>query len=459
MRPESLSKSPLISAILLLRRLFNLKADTDRIGTVELIKANAEFQSANAWTLVFAILIASVGLNVNSTAVIIGAMLISPLMGPIVGVGLALGTYDFELLKKCARNLAAAVFISIMASTLYFLISPLSEVQSELLARTRPSFFDVLIAFFGGAAGIVAISRKEKGNAIPGVAIATALMPPLCTAGFGLATQNFSYFFGAIYLFVINSVFISISTFVFIRYLGFHNPDGIEKNHQRAINQWIAYVGLVVLIPSFFMAWYLQQESFFTSQANKYINQVLQSDKHFVVTKEISYSFRDPTIKVTLLGETIPADDLNTLINQARLFSISPETIKIKQSSFSENLDKKIGEKMSAAEEFSRQIQIQLKYSEAELNDLKESIILSQKVTDEATTVFPKKLSRVIVLKQNKSISNEDNSDSSGAGSLEMSVIVQWKNTPTKSEIKMALDFLSKRVGIDRRQISNVREL
>ena len=142
------------------RHLLNLKADMDIQGTVETIKANITFHSANAWTLVFAIFIASVGLNINSTAVIIGAMLISPLMGPIVGAGYALGTYDYGLLKSCLRNLLAAVVISVFASTLYFLLSPLSEVQSELLARTRPSFYDVLIAFFGGAAGIVALSRR-----------------------------------------------------------------------------------------------------------------------------------------------------------------------------------------------------------------------------------------------------------------------------------------------------------
>ena len=183
----------------------------DEMETIDYISKNVEFKGANLWILIFAILVASVGLNVNSTAVIIGAMLISPLMGPIMGVGLAAGINDFELLKKSLKNLGIAIAISIITSTIYFSFTPLNDAQSELLARTEPSIWDVLIALFGGLAGIVAGSRKEKSNAIPGVAIATALMPPLCTAGYGLATGNVYYFFGAFYLFFINSVFSSSS--------------------------------------------------------------------------------------------------------------------------------------------------------------------------------------------------------------------------------------------------------
>ena len=160
--------------------------------TIENILKGINFRGSNLWVLIFAIFIASLGLNVNSTAVIIGAMLISPLMGPIMGIGLGIGINDFELIKKAFRNLAIATIFGILTSTLYFLISPLNEARSELLARTTPTIYDVLIAFFGGLAGIVASSTKLKGNVIPGVAIATALMPPLCTAGFGIASGNFT---------------------------------------------------------------------------------------------------------------------------------------------------------------------------------------------------------------------------------------------------------------------------
>ena len=181
------------------------------------IREGISFKGTNMLILVLAIFIASLGLNTNSTAVIIGAMLISPLMGPIIGIGLGIGVQDFELLKRCLRNLLMAAGFSMLTSTIYFLISPVSEGHSELLARTSPTIYDVLIGFFGGGAGIVAIGSKSKGNVIPGVAIATALMPPLCTAGYGLATFQMNYFFGATYLFLINSIFIALSTFIGVK--------------------------------------------------------------------------------------------------------------------------------------------------------------------------------------------------------------------------------------------------
>ena len=191
----------------LLGRYFNLLSDKeDEQAVIEQVKGGIVFRGTNLWILIFAIFIASLGLNVNSTAVIIGAMLISPLMGPIIGMGLAVGTLDTELLKQSLKNYGVATLISVVTAMVYFLISPLSEARSELLARTSPSLYDVLIAFFGGAAGVLALTTKSKGQVIPGVAIATALMPPLCTAGYGLATAQWSYFFGAFYLFFINTV-------------------------------------------------------------------------------------------------------------------------------------------------------------------------------------------------------------------------------------------------------------
>jgi uncharacterized hydrophobic protein (TIGR00271 family) len=192
------------------------KGEEDKKKVLENILSNISFRGSNLWILACAIVIASVGLNVNSTAVIIGAMLISPLMGPIVGAGFGLGMYDFELVKKSIKNLAIATIVSLIVSSLYFYISPFKEAQSELLARTSPNIYDVLIAFFGGLVGVIAVTRVEKGNPIPGVAIATALMPPLCTAGYGLATGNYLFFGGALYLYTINCVFICIATFTIV---------------------------------------------------------------------------------------------------------------------------------------------------------------------------------------------------------------------------------------------------
>lgn len=203
---------------------------------IETIEQGVVFKGTNLWVLIFAIFIASLGLNVNSTAVIIGAMLVSPLMGPIMGMGLAMGINDLALLKKSANNFAFAVSISLITSTFYFYISPLNEAHSEILARTSPTIYDVLIAFFGGLAGILATSSKLKGNVIPGVAIATALMPPLCTAGYGLASGNLSFFSGALYLFFINTVFIALSTFLTVRFLKFPNKEFINETTKKRVH-------------------------------------------------------------------------------------------------------------------------------------------------------------------------------------------------------------------------------
>ncbi len=213
--------------------ILHIKDGTDYEGTVKGIKRDLVFKGHSIWILVSSIFIASIGLNQNSTAVVIGAMLISPLMGPILGVGLAVGTYDWEALKRSIKYFIVAIVVSIITSTLYFLMTPLKDAQSELLARTEPNILDVFIAVFGGIAGIVAGSRKEKTNVIPGVAIATALMPPLCTAGYGLATAQYNYFFGAFYLFFINSFFISLSTVLVVRYLRFPLVNYISKLHEK----------------------------------------------------------------------------------------------------------------------------------------------------------------------------------------------------------------------------------
>ncbi len=233
---------------------FNLMPDKeDEHEIVRQISSGVSFKGAQLWILIFAIFIASLGLNVNSTAVIIGAMLISPLMGPIIGMGLAVGTNDLDLLKRAAKNFGVATLISVLTATLYFLITPLSEAQSELLARTSPTLYDVLIAFCGGAAGIIALCTRGKGNVIPGVAIATALMPPLCTAGFGLATGHFLYFLGAFYLFFINTVFIALATYMGVRLMHFHqyeflSPEGAKKAHR-----YLMSIVILTMLPAVYL--------------------------------------------------------------------------------------------------------------------------------------------------------------------------------------------------------------
>ncbi len=226
------------SIIRFFKYYFYLRKDKENeLETIANIRAGVEFKGASLWILIFAILIASLGLNVNSTAVIIVAMLISPLMGPIIGMGLALGINDYELLKKSMRSYLIATVISIITATLFFFVSPLDHPQSELLARTSPTIYDVFIALIGGLAGFIALSTKDKGNVIPGVAIATALMPPLCTAGYGIAIGSWRFFMGAFYLYFINTVFIVVATFLGTRIRGYSPKVFQEKRREQAVKR------------------------------------------------------------------------------------------------------------------------------------------------------------------------------------------------------------------------------
>ena len=273
-----------------LQDVFNLthdQAHPDKIDAT--IRANTRVTGTNMWVLMFAIAVSSIGLNVNSTAVVIGAMLISPLMGPIVGMGYGLAVGDTALIRQAVRNIIIFVVISLITATLYFLLTPLKEAQSELLARTQPTLWDVLIAFFGGSAGIVALTRKEGGNAIPGVAIATALMPPLCTAGYGLAHGNWHYFLGASYLFAINCVFIAFATLLFSKLLKLPRRGLVKESKRRLHNIIITAVVLAVMIPSGYMASGLVRQEIFNTRANAAIATAKQQEGFFVLRKMLNH--------------------------------------------------------------------------------------------------------------------------------------------------------------------------
>ncbi len=262
------------------------------------ISSGVSFKGANLWVLIFAIFIASLGLNVNSTAVIIGAMLISPLMGPIIGMGLAVGINDLDLLKRSAKNYGVATLISVLTATVYFLISPLSEAQSELLARTSPTLYDVLIAFCGGAAGIIALCTRGKGNVIPGVAIATALMPPLCTAGFGLATGHWLYFLGAFYLFFINTVFIALATFCGVRLLQFSQHEFVSSARAIKARRIMMVLVVVTMLPAAYMTIHIVQQSVFNNNVNRFVKAELQQ----LGTQIISSSIDKDSLKLRIVA-------------------------------------------------------------------------------------------------------------------------------------------------------------
>ncbi len=325
--------------ILNILKNFRLKNEREDYSVIhEVIEKGIIFKGTNLWILIFAIFIASVGLNVNSTAVIIGAMLVSPLMGPILGIGYSVASYDFILLRKSISNFTFAVIVSLITSTVYFLISPLNEAHSELLARTSPSIYDVLIAFFGGLAGILAISSKVKGNVIPGVAIATALMPPLCTAGFGLATAQWYYFFGAFYLFTINTVFIALATFITSRFIKIPIIEQSSTKNKIKANRWVTTIVLITLLPSIYFGYQLIKEDAFIRNSKNFVNNITLIEGGYLLKNEIDYSKKE--IKLIYGGKILTADQKELISSKSKDFNLQNVNI-IFQQGFSFNDDNK----------------------------------------------------------------------------------------------------------------------
>lgn len=312
-----------------IRKVTNINGHIDTDDAAERIKNSIWFQGPNVWILAFSIVIASVGLNVNSTAVIIGAMLISPLMGPIIGIGLSLGTYDFDLLREALKNLLIMVLISLAASTFFFLISPLSLVNAtELEARTSPTIYDVLIALFGGLAGILENSRKERGTVLSGVAIATALMPPLCTAGYGLAHLSARFFFGALYLFLINCVFITIATYLMVRYLHFRkvdNPNPVISSRRIRLMSLILFL---FIAPSLWSAFNLIRSNNFERNVRDFVTEKRVYGKTYLYDYRI---VRDKGRKVTLFitGNTLSQADSTNIYMTAAKWDIRPDQLRL----------------------------------------------------------------------------------------------------------------------------------
>ena len=305
--------------------------DTD--DAAQRIKSAIWFRGPNAWILAFSIIIASVGLNVNSTAVIIGAMLISPLMGPIIGMGLALGTNDVDLLKQAAKNVLVMVLISLAASTLFFLLSPLNLINpTELEARTQPTIYDVLIALFGGLAGILENSRKERGTAIAGVAIATALMPPLCTAGYGLSCLNMHFFLGAMYLFIINAVFITLATYVMVKYLRFKTVTGIEPALAQKRARLMSILITIVVIPSIISAVSLVRDNNFERNVDAFVRDNRLISRSYIYDYHISND-NGRKVELYVTGEPLSYDAQTALYASAREHRIKDAQLVIREHS------------------------------------------------------------------------------------------------------------------------------
>ncbi len=324
-----------------LSELLDIRTDSDRSETVESVRKDISFQGHNAWILIFSIMVASIGLNANSTAVVIGAMLISPLMGPIVGMGLGTAINDDRMLRRSGMNLLIMVGLSLATASLYFLITPLKELNTELAARTEPNILDVLVAIFGGLALIVAKAKKGTiSNAIAGVAIATALMPPLCTAGYGIATAQLSVFGGAIYLFSINAVFIALSTFVVCKFLRFPMVKYANAAKRKRVSRIAGLIGILVLAPSIFFFIKLYQKQQYQIEANKFVEETV---KYPGMRSTPEWNDEKKQLDVILMGAEVPQpildDWTNKFINKDRFENCTIEFYQGSKTILADNND------------------------------------------------------------------------------------------------------------------------
>lgn len=356
-------------------RYFNLKKEEEDFEIIhQTIESGITFRGTNLWVLIFAIIIASVGLNVNSTAVIIGAMLISPLMGPINGMGYSIATYDMPLLQRSIKNFSFAVTVSLLTSALYFFISPVSMARSELLARTTPTIYDVLIALSGGMAGIIAVSSKNKGNVIPGVAIATALMPPLCTAGYGLANGKWMFMLGALYLFTINTVFIGISSVIISRILKFPIrtiPDPIRR---KRINTWLTIIITITILPSIYLGYLLVLNERFHENASRYVKAIQNFHGSYLLKHEIN----EPAREILLIygGHHLTESEKNLLISRKNDYHLQKASVIIQQGILPEELS-------------SSDAQLMLQKQDKQLNNTEEQIQIGNILLNEIRTMHP----------------------------------------------------------------------
>jgi uncharacterized hydrophobic protein (TIGR00271 family) len=286
-----------------LSELLDFRDDTDRDATITAIKADISFKGATAWILICSIFVASVGLNADSTAVVIGAMLISPLMGPILGIGMSIAINDIDTLKKSFINLAIMIVLSLLTAFLFFRFFPLGTAEtSELLGRTQPDIRDVLIAFFGGLALIIARTKKGTiASVIFGVAIATALMPPLCTAGYALANGNWLFFGGAMNLFTINTIFIAIATFIVLKVLRFPMLKYANSKKRKRISQLALLVAILVMIWPIYTFVDVYKRTLFDTQAITFIKEKVRPIDAQLIDK--SYNYENQAIELSFLKE------------------------------------------------------------------------------------------------------------------------------------------------------------
>lgn len=428
-----------------LKEYLDLKKDKENeLETVENIRKGVEFKGANLWILIFAVFMASLGLNVNSTAVIIGAMLISPLMGPIMGVGLSVGLNDFELMKRSLKSFFITTIFSVTTATIYFFFTPIAQAQSELLARTSPTIYDVFIALFGGLAGVVALSTKEKGNVIPGVAIATALVPPLCTAGYGLATGNLIYFLGAFYLYFINSVFISLATFIGVRLMNFKRNEFVDKTREKTVRKYIILIVILTMCPAIYLTVGIIRSTFYESAANRFISEQLSFENTQVIDKKISYEQKE--LRVILLGPEVSDTTISVARDKLKDYKLDDTKLVILQGMNNEAVDVSSIRAM-VMEDFYKNSEQRLLEQQKKIGEMENSLKRYQAYDELGLVLVPElKVLYPSVTSLSIAHSLETRIDSMKTDTVTLAVM-KFAKRPSAAEKEKISDWLEARIG------------
>lgn len=414
---------------LFLKKLISLEDGLDREGAIYEIKNNKRMEGANAWMLMCSIVIASLGLDLNSPAVIIGAMLISPLMAPILGVGLGVGIADTSTIRISLQHFGIAIAIALFTSTVYFMITPFGELTTEILHRTSPTLLDVLVAFFGGIAGIISSSRKDKSNAIPGVAIATALMPPLCVTGFGIATGNWQVMMNSFYLFFLNSFFVAMATYLIVRYLRFPRFKQKEQRDQNRAIFFVLLLSMILIIPSVLILRNMYNEIQLKRNASNFIEEYFGDRKKFIDGWEIFEG--DPNrLMIKVYGNTINLNDTisskpfmeanrleNTKLEILQTSEIDLE--KIEKLSAEVKGISKMNEQLVEAKKVRTAQEIQIDSLNTELTKIASDSFVFQQVKSEIKVLFPDL--------QYFGVGHAEVTDFDTSSSQAPFIVVQWK--------------------------------
>ncbi len=441
---------------LFIKELFDLKIDkASNQDIIDDIKKDSVFKGPNLWILFFAIIICSIGLDINSTAVIIGGMLISPLMGPIMGIGMGLSRNDLDLIKTAGINMMTAVILSVLASALYFYISPLNKIQSELLSRTTPAVWDVLIAFSGGFAGIIAYTRKEKNNVIPGVAIATALMPPLSTAGFGLATGNYNFFFGALYLFAINSVFIAFGTYLVIRILRIRKKKYLDEKIEKRAKRIIIFLIILVIIPSVLTAIKMVKKNTFERNVDLFLTREFNFNNTLIISKDLYFNKEPKEINITLYGKVLQDSTIDRIKSNLKNYNLENSFLTVIQGGTNDNLNSELVQELreslrqeiikdmhnKSLEQENRLDNI-IKSLEEKLRVSKKSLVSLNRIGAEAKTNF-KDINSILLT--NSPILNIENNETDTI----QTVIIQFNQNQSTEDLTKLKKWLKTRLQTD----------